>query len=109
VAFYCPDICIDDARRHVPIIAAKRGTNPAESLEILEGLTLLIEPIDRTLYEAHEKQARARIQRRDPDDWPILAASLLLNCPIWTEDQDFFGSGVATWTTENIELFLRDT
>jgi hypothetical protein len=39
----------------------------------------------------------------------IIAASLLLDCPIWTEDQDFFGSGVATWTTDRIKLYLRGT
>ena len=25
--------------------------------------------------------------------WPVVAVSLLLNCPIWTEDQDFFRDG----------------
>ena len=45
---------------------------------------------------------------RDPEDWPTLAAALLLECPIWTEDQDFFGSGVATWTTATVERFLRE-
>jgi hypothetical protein len=25
----------------------------------------------------------------------------------WTEDQDLFGSGVAAWTTDRVELFLR--
>jgi predicted nucleic acid-binding protein len=108
VAFYCPEVCFDDARRHVPMIAASRGVDATENLRMLEGLALLVESIDSTLYEAHEEQARARIHSRDPDDWPIVAASLLLNCPVWTEDQDFFGSGVATWTTQNIELFLRD-
>jgi hypothetical protein len=29
--------------------------------------------------------------------------------PIWTEDQDFFGSGVATWTSGRIEVYLRDS
>lgn len=24
-----------------------------------------------------------------------------------TEDQDFFGSGVATWTTDRVELYLK--
>jgi predicted nucleic acid-binding protein len=108
VAFYCPEVCFDDARRHIPVIAATRGAEPAESLRILKGLAALVELIDKTLYEEHEEQARARINSRDPDDWPILAAALLLNCPIWTEDQDFFGSGVATWTTNNIELYLRN-
>jgi predicted nucleic acid-binding protein len=46
---------------------------------------------------------------RDIEDWPIMATAMLLDCPIWTEDQDFFGSGVATWTTTNVELYLRNT
>jgi hypothetical protein len=33
---------------------------------------------------------------------------LELKCPLWTEDADFFGAGVATWTTDHIELLLRD-
>ncbi|MDA8246883.1 PIN domain-containing protein, partial [Acidithiobacillus sp.] len=44
--------------------------------------------------------------RRDERDWPAVAASLLLDCPIWTEDRDFFGAGVATWTTETISIYL---
>jgi hypothetical protein len=32
-----------------------------------------------------------------------------LDCPIWTEDQDFFGSGVATWTTNTVLMYLIDT
>ncbi|MBI4874020.1 MAG: hypothetical protein HY822_05230, partial [Acidobacteria bacterium] len=26
--------------------------------------------------------------------------------PIWTEDTDFFGCGVATWTSSRVEMFL---
>jgi hypothetical protein len=37
----------------------------------------------------------------------VLAAGLALNCPIWTEDSDFFGTGIATWTTDRVELFLQ--
>ena len=50
--------------------------------------------------------ARERIGRRDEDDWPILASALAFDCPIWTEDADFFGCGVATWTTDRVELYL---
>jgi len=25
---------------------------------------------------------------------------------LWTEDQDFFGSGVATWTTSTVTMYL---
>lgn len=30
-----------------------------------------------------------------------------LKCDIWTEDADFFGTGVATWTTSRVEIFLK--
>jgi predicted nucleic acid-binding protein len=59
-------------------------------------------------YGAKEQAALARIGPRDPDDWPVLACALLLNCPIWTEDRDFFGTGVATWTTALIELYFDE-
>jgi hypothetical protein len=36
----------------------------------------------------------------------VLAAALALGCAIWTEDTDFFGCGVATWTTDRVELYL---
>jgi len=29
-----------------------------------------------------------------------------LSCPVWTEDADFFGTGVATWTTDRIALYF---
>src|SRR5260370_35801616 len=39
---------------------------------------------------------------RDADDWPGIACALTLGCPIWTEDRDFFGAGVPTWTTDRV-------
>jgi predicted nucleic acid-binding protein len=45
---------------------------------------------------------------RDPDDWLVVAAALCLKHPIWTEDKDFFGSGIPTWTTDRVHLFLND-
>jgi PIN domain len=26
---------------------------------------------------------------------------------VWTEDADFFGTGVAVWTTNSVEIFLK--
>lgn len=75
---------------------------------ILGQIGRIVECVDRSLYEEQETSARERISLRDPDDWPVVAAALLLNLPIWTEDQDFFGSGVATWTTDRVELYLRE-
>jgi predicted nucleic acid-binding protein len=108
VAFFTPDICLRDAFRYVPLIAANKSVDPARGLQFLDQITRVVETVDITLYEEHEAAARERIASRDMADWPIVATAMLLNCPVWTEDQDFFGSGIATWTTANIELFLRD-
>lgn len=63
--------------------------------------------LDEAIYRPYEDEARRRLGARDPEDWPILAAALAMDCPIWTEDTDFFGCGVATWSTASVELFLR--
>jgi predicted nucleic acid-binding protein len=108
VWFYAPDICFMDARRYIPSISAKRNIDPAPGILVLDHLSRLVEIVDRSLYEEYESPARERMISRDVDDWPIVATSLLLKCPVWTEDRDFFGSGISTWTTETVEFYLRD-
>jgi len=66
----------------------------------------VVQIVEAEAYSQFEEIARARLKQRDEDDWPVLAAALTLGCPIWTEDTDFFGCGVATWTTDRIELYL---
>lgn len=68
----------------------------------------IVQTVELESYSAFETIARQRLARRDEDDWPILAAALTLRCPIWTEDTDFFGCGVATWTTDRVELYLAE-
>jgi len=43
---------------------------------------------------------------RDPNDWQVVALAMHFNCPIWTEDKDFFGIGIATWNSQNVEIYL---
>jgi predicted nucleic acid-binding protein len=38
----------------------------------------------------------------------VLALALSLSCPIWTEDTDFFGIGLAVWKSDRIEIFLEE-
>jgi len=47
------------------------------------------------------------LRGREESDWPILATALELATAVWTEDTDFFGTGVAVWTTNRIEIFLK--
>lgn len=56
-------------------------------------------------YEYFETLAKERIC--DVNDWPTLALALTLDCGIWTQDYDFFGSGVATWSTDNLDKFVK--
>lgn len=106
VGFFSPASAFAEAREHLPHIVARRGGDASLVRGALELLEEIVFPIQGDSYADYEATASARIERRDPDDWPVLAAALALDCPIWTEDNDFFGAGVATWTTDRIELFL---
>lgn len=98
--FFTPDVCFADARKYLPPLFEKRNLPVDEAIAVLEGLTAIIAAVDANLYEIYEVEAKQRIAIRDIDDWPIVAVSLMLNCPVWTEDADFFGTGVATWTSD---------
>ncbi len=107
VSFYAPDVSFADAREYVGKLSARRGLDPLDALAVLDGIAGIVEIVDRSLYEDYEQLASERIQIRDPEDWPIVAVAMLLDLPIWTEDQDFFGAGIATWTSDRVELYLR--
>ena len=106
-AFYSPDVCFEDARYYLSQVLEKRGLNVESGLAILEQIRQLVVPVDPSLYSDYERLARERIEIRDPDDWPVVAVAMMLDLPIWTEDQDLFGSGVATWTTDRVEVYLK--
>jgi predicted nucleic acid-binding protein len=108
VLFSTPDACFQEALRHIPPIAAQKSLDSDEGTEILHQVSQFVQPVDKSFYEDFEGAARARIERRDPNDWPIVATALLLNAPIWTEDYDFFGCGIATWTSDRVEIYLRN-
>jgi len=106
--FYSPDVCFQDARNYIPTLSGRRGVDAGVGLLVLGQVARIVQPVDRSLYEEYEEIARERVGSRDPEDWPVVAVALLLDLPIWTEDQAVFGSGVATWTTDRVELYLRD-
>jgi predicted nucleic acid-binding protein len=104
--FLAPDNAFQEAREHLPQILERRNVPLAPAFAVLELVAMLVQTIEIEAYSRFESVARQRIARRDEDDWPILASALALDCPIWTEDTDFFGCGVATWTTDRVELYL---
>lgn len=108
VDWFTPSICFDDAYHYLPELFRKRGLEVEPALHVLDHLKQVIQPIETEWLASVEVQARLRMKQRDEQDWPILAAALVLNCPIWTEDADFFGVGVATWTTNTIQHYLAE-
>jgi predicted nucleic acid-binding protein len=108
VSFFVPESAYVEAEEHLATLVTKRRGDPEKALALLRSLGRLVELIGSEVYGEFEVEARERLVRRDPEDWPLLAAALALGCPIWTEDTDFFGCGVATWTSDRVRMFLRE-
>lgn len=62
--------------------------------------------LEEAVYAAAEDEALARC-RRDPTDWPVVASTQVLSAAVWTNDNDYLGTGVATWTTETLQVWLE--
>ena len=106
LSFFVPESAYAEAEEHLVALAVKRGGDPAKGLASLRSMAALSTIVSQDLSCDFEAEARKRLGARDPEDWPILAAALALGCPIGTEDTDFFGCGVATWTSASIGSFL---
>lgn len=105
--FIAPNVAFEDAQKYLPSLLRKRGMPESEVPAAIEFLKRIIEPVDPELYGESEREARERLVGRDENDWPVLATALQLDCDIWSEDQDFFGTGIAVWTTNRIEILLK--
>mgnify|MGYP001214737188 CR=1 FL=1 len=106
VRFFAPDVAYADARKYLPALLTKRGVDPAAAMSVLDCLESIVHPLGLDMYAGMRRQALLRIAKRDADDWPVPACAMALGCPVWTEDADFFGTGVATWTSDRIALCL---
>lgn len=109
VDFFTPDVCVADAQKYLPLLFEKRAMPTEPALILLNNLTPLLHIVDNLIYERVAEEAQLRIKRRDIQGWPVVATALTLNCPIWTEDQDFFGTGISTWTTDRVHLFFEES
>ena len=106
VRFFSPSVAYSDARKYLPELLEKRGVQGNAALAVLDRLESVVLSVEAEVFEGMRQQALQRISMRDADDWPVLACALTLGCPVWTEDADFFGTGVATWTADRIALYF---
>jgi predicted nucleic acid-binding protein len=110
VIFLTVEEAFEDATTYLPEVLARRGLDePATqaALQKLDALRRVIQVIPTELLAHLEPIAREQLRGRDEDDWPYLALALLLDCPLWTEDRDFFGCGIPLWTTDRVEIYLK--
>ena len=68
---------------------------------------LRVSLIPHEIYASYQTEAMRRIPR-DPNDWYTVALALTLDANIWTLDKDFFGCGIAIWTTETLLSHLAN-
>ncbi|MCC6366902.1 MAG: nucleotide-binding protein, partial [Bryobacterales bacterium] len=78
VELMAPDVAFEEAREHLPDILAARKIPAAPAMAALELVAGLVQAVERETYSSYEAIARERIDRRDEDDWPVLAAALAL-------------------------------
>lgn len=60
------------------------------------------EVIEADVYLDLRETADRRLREGGKSDWPVLAAAMAIGCAIWSEDTDFFGTGVAVWSSANV-------
>lgn len=93
-------------------IGAFAASNGLSSVHRDDLVVVTLQSVDNNLavvateiYHPFMDEALARSQR-DPSDWPVVACALALHGAIWTNDNDFLGTGVPTWTTQTLQTWL---
>ncbi len=107
VRFHSPSACFAEAADYLPSLLERKGRFDARVDSALGLLQRFVHPVNPESYALFESEARRRLHRRDEGDWLVLALAPAMNCPIWTEDMDFFGTGASIWTTSRTEIFLK--
>lgn len=96
---------INEVREYIGLIAEKYSL----SEEILESQLKLL-PLtiyQRGSYTDFLDNASKRLSESDEDDIELLALSLKLKVPVWSNDKHFQHSGVETYTTAKLLKILK--
>jgi predicted nucleic acid-binding protein len=92
--------------RETQLIAADKKRVPvADAYARLQRIETMVTALEPMHYEHQESHARERLTDAGQKDWPLLAASLALEAPIWSNDKHLWGTGVTLWRTRNIRYW----
>lgn len=94
-----------EVQEYAGLLARKKGLDADLILLAVAALPVILVP--RKQYQKALPLARRRIGKRDPDDVDILALALHLKWPLWSNDNDFAGTGVEWLTTAELLRLLR--
>jgi predicted nucleic acid-binding protein len=108
VQLLAPDTAFAEVEEHLPAIFAKRSLPAEPALAVYARVSVLVQELPLPFYADQEAPARTRLAGRDVEDWPVLACALTLECPVWTEDRDFFGTGIPLWASDLVEIYMTD-
>ena len=92
---------------HRILVTAVKLSEPAAGA-LVEDAIAPFELLFAEAYEHRRQDAEARLSEGGKSDWPLLAAALVLDSEIWSDDRDFFGIGVPVWSTPNVHLVQAD-
>ena len=90
------------------ILTARLGFPDEAAEELIDGLLAAFMMVEGELIVDEERAARERLGEAGQPDWPVLATALQMSAQIWSQDRDFFGVGVAVWSTRNIRFAQPD-
>jgi predicted nucleic acid-binding protein len=90
----------EEVREYALLLGRKKKLAPDTILLTVAALPVSI--VSPEVYSDAMDEARKLIGGRDPDDVEILALTLHLKIPLWSNDNDFEGCGIERFTTAEI-------
>jgi predicted nucleic acid-binding protein len=104
-SFYSTQFTLFEAEKYVPWLAERLDRAERDILREFELLPIIAcQPIE---YQSQVAAADSLIGSRDSNDVPILALTLELGYPLWTEDRDFDGiPGISVRRTADLLAML---
>jgi predicted nucleic acid-binding protein len=98
--FAVTESALGEVHYYIPKVAQKLEVNPAFVRFSLDLLPLTV--YEPNSYRRSIKKANLQITHRDPQDIEILALSLELGRPLWTNDKDFEDTTIQIFTTAEL-------
>ena len=83
-------------------VVLSRSKKLSQDALLLAMAALPVTLVERAVYASSLARAHKLISKRDPDDVEILALALHLKLPLWSNDNDFEGTGLEWYTTAEL-------